>query len=70
MTGRSHQLRVHMLSLGHPILGDRLYSEEHTRQHVNRLHLHAAELGFYHPATEQWMSFNQAHPFSSEPNRP
>ncbi|MCP3428347.1 RluA family pseudouridine synthase [Opacimonas viscosa] len=70
VTGRSHQLRVHMLSLGHPILGDRLYSEEHTRQHVNRLHLHAAELGFYHPATEQWMSFTQAHPFSSEPNRP
>jgi tRNA pseudouridine32 synthase/23S rRNA pseudouridine746 synthase len=69
VTGRSHQLRVHMLSLGHPILGDRLYSEPETRTHVTRLYLHAAELGFYHPSSERWMAFAQPHPFAEEPSK-
>lgn len=67
VTGRSHQLRVHLLSIGHPILGDRLYTEADTREGVTRLWLHAAELGFYHPTTAQWMQFAIEHPFAIEP---
>jgi tRNA pseudouridine32 synthase / 23S rRNA pseudouridine746 synthase len=51
LTGRSHQLRVHMLSLGHPILGDEFYGTEQSRKGANRLLLHAAELEFIHPFT-------------------
>ncbi len=43
-TGRTHQLRVHMLAIGHPIVGDRLYSPAETRQDADRLMLHAEEL--------------------------
>ena len=46
-TGRSHQLRVHMLSLGHPIAGDRIYNSEY--QSHERLMLHAHQLAFLHP---------------------
>ena len=67
VTGRSHQLRVHLLSIGHPILGDRLYTEESTREGVTRLWLHAAELGFYHPTSMQWLQFAIEHPFAVEP---
>lgn len=65
-TGRSHQLRVHMLSLGHPILGDRLYAPEASRVGIDRLHLHASELGFSHPATNVWLTFTSKHPFAKE----
>jgi tRNA pseudouridine32 synthase/23S rRNA pseudouridine746 synthase len=51
LTGRSHQLRVHLLALGHPILGDALYAPQAVRSAAPRLLLHAAELGFAHPAT-------------------
>lgn len=51
LTGRSHQLRVHMMSLGHPILGDEFYGTEQSRKGANRLLLHAAELEFIHPFT-------------------
>src|SRR6476659_549783 len=44
LTGRSHQLRVHLLSIGHPILGDALYGSEAIRQRAPRLLLHAATL--------------------------
>jgi tRNA pseudouridine32 synthase/23S rRNA pseudouridine746 synthase len=53
ITGRSHQLRVHMLALGHPIVGDEFYSEGEAFHFSNRLELHAAELSFYHPANNQ-----------------
>lgn len=46
VTGRSHQLRVHLLSIGHPVLGDMLYAPEHA---APRLMLHAAELAIDHP---------------------
>ncbi len=49
ITGRSHQLRVHMQALGHPIVGDEFYSEREAFQFSDRLELHAAELSFYHP---------------------
>jgi len=53
MTGRSHQLRVHLLSLGHPILGDELYGNEASRNASDRLLLHAERLAFRHPTTGQ-----------------
>lgn len=49
VTGRSHQLRVHMLALGHPIIGDRLYAPPAIQAQASRLMLHAASLAFTHP---------------------
>jgi tRNA pseudouridine32 synthase/23S rRNA pseudouridine746 synthase len=57
-TGRSHQLRVHMASLGHPIVGDNLYSPEDRDGDPSRLHLHAAQLGLYHPYSGEWVVFH------------
>ena len=62
-TGRSHQLRVHMLALGHPILGDQLYAEGEALQAANRLHLHAESLTVMHPSTKQFMTFKSPCPF-------
>jgi len=55
-TGRSHQLRIHMRELGHPILGCDMYAHEAALQMSPRLLLHATTLGFTHPATGQWLS--------------
>lgn len=63
VTGRSHQLRVHMLSLGHPILGDRLYAHEQALTISNRLQLHAKMLQISHPVSEQTLTFSKACPF-------
>ena len=57
ITGRSHQLRVHMLSLGHPILGDRLYAHKEALAAAPRLQLHAQMLQLKHPVTEQVLTF-------------
>lgn len=62
-TGRSHQLRVHMQSLGHPILGDRLYADAAAQARSARLLLHAQALGFVHPATGEQVSFVSKAPF-------
>lgn len=62
-TGRSHQLRVHMAALGHPILGDRFYAHEAALAASDRLCLHAAELGFAHPATGKALWFESLSPF-------
>jgi tRNA pseudouridine32 synthase / 23S rRNA pseudouridine746 synthase len=61
-TGRSHQLRVHMLALGHPILGDQIYAPESARQHP-RLMLHAETLSLHHPASGDWVSYTAVTPF-------
>jgi tRNA pseudouridine32 synthase/23S rRNA pseudouridine746 synthase len=61
-TGRSHQLRVHMLALGHPILGDQIYAPETTPDHP-RLMLHAESLALHHPATGARMVFTAPAPF-------
>lgn len=58
ITGRSHQLRVHMLSLGHPILGDRLYAHDKALTVADRLQLHAEQLTITHPVTDEPMIFN------------
>ncbi|WP_121632666.1 RluA family pseudouridine synthase [Tropicibacter alexandrii] len=55
-TGRSHQLRVHMLALGHPILGDPLYAAD-TAGNYPRMMLHAEELRVNHPESGRGMSF-------------
>ncbi len=65
VTGRSHQLRVHMLSLGHPILGDRLYGSEQSRQAASRLQLHASALQLCHPTSHHWHSFESPLPFGT-----
>lgn len=64
VTGRSHQLRVHMLSLGHPILGDRLYAHTDALAAANRLQLHAQSLQFLHPRNQTPLSFEALAPFS------
>ncbi|GLX79140.1 pseudouridine synthase [Thalassotalea insulae] len=64
VTGRSHQLRVHMLSLGHPILGDRLYAHDQALTESPRLQLHAHWLKITHPVTEQVLTFSTPCPFT------
>ena len=59
VTGRSHQLRLHMASLGHPIVGDVLYGAAQAA----RVHLHACQLQFTHPRSGQHMRFDSAVPF-------
>ena len=62
-TGRTHQLRVHLQALGHPIVGDRLYADATTAAKFDRLLLHAEELSFTHPATDRRMRFCSPPPF-------
>ncbi|MEP1448300.1 MAG: RluA family pseudouridine synthase [Paraglaciecola sp.] len=63
VTGRSHQLRVHMLSMQHPIIGDRLYAHEEALSMASRLNLHAMRLSFRHPSSEQLLHFETPVPF-------
>ncbi|MFT5758857.1 MAG: tRNA pseudouridine32 synthase/23S rRNA pseudouridine746 synthase [Alteromonadaceae bacterium] len=63
ITGRSHQLRVHMLSLGHPILGDRLYAHGKALALSPRLLLHAQMLTINHPVTGESLTFTSKCPF-------
>ena len=62
LTGRSHQLRVHMLALGHPILGDPLYAPE-TAGNFPRMMLHAEELRLSHPDGNNGVKFRSKAPF-------
>lgn len=63
LTGRSHQLRVHLQAIGHPILGDRLYGGDAVQARSPRLLLHASALGFVHPVSGQPLQFNRPAPF-------
>ena len=63
ITGRSHQLRVHMLSIGHPIVGDRLYAHDKALALSERLQLHAKSLQFTHPVTGEILDFLMKCPF-------
>lgn len=63
VTGRSHQLRVHLQALGHPILGDRLYAPPALQSRSSRLLLHACRLGFVHPVTGEQMQLESPLPF-------
>ena len=60
LTGRSHQLRVHLLAIGHPIVGDALYAPGLA---APRLMLHASALAFAHPHTGEPMAFESKVPF-------
>lgn len=59
-TGRKNQIRVHMQSLGHPVVGDERYGCEVNP--LGRLALHAFKLCFYHPVTHEWMEFETPYP--------
>lgn len=63
VTGRSHQLRVHMQSLGHPIVGDPFYAPAEADTRSDRLLLHAETLEIFHPATGEQMRFEDTCPF-------
>ena len=63
VTGRSHQLRVHLLAIGHPILGDDLYAPPEVRAMAERLCLHAERLSFVHPASGDRVEFASPAPF-------
>jgi len=66
VTGRSHQLRVHLLALGHPIVGDELYAPQGVGLGADatvRMHLHAAELGLPHPLSGEPMRWRSEVPF-------
>jgi tRNA pseudouridine32 synthase / 23S rRNA pseudouridine746 synthase len=63
LTGRSHQIRLHLATLGHPVLGDNLYAHDAARSMAPRLLLHAAELSLRHPADGRGMKWTAACPF-------
>ena len=68
-TGRTHQIRVHMASIGHPLIGDQVYGTSKTvhrpvleRLGFHRQALHAARLGFIHPVTGEKLTFESSVP--------
>lgn len=61
-TGRTHQIRVHMAYIKHPLLGDELYGPAKNRQGAKRQMLHAGVLGFLHPSTGEYMEFHSSLP--------
>ncbi len=63
VTGRTHQLRVHLQAIGHPILGDALYAPAAVQAAAPRLLLHAALLAFAHPVTGAPLQFRSTAPF-------
>ncbi|QIR15688.1 bifunctional tRNA pseudouridine(32) synthase/23S rRNA pseudouridine(746) synthase RluA [Shewanella aestuarii] len=63
ISGRSHQLRVHMMALGHPILGDGFYADPLAKSLASRLLLHASELSIKHPYSHTPMHFIAQAPF-------
>ncbi len=63
VTGRGHQLRVHLLAIGHPILGDALYAPPPIQTQSARLLLHATALHFIHPVSDETLQFESAVPF-------
>ncbi|MGB0113589.1 MAG: RluA family pseudouridine synthase [Ilumatobacteraceae bacterium] len=56
-TGRTHQIRVHLASIGHPLIGDPTYSQRRPNLGLDRPFLHAAELAFVHPATNERVTY-------------
>jgi len=69
-TGRTHQIRVHLHHLGHPLLGDEIYSGPAIQEAAPRLMLHAWHLAFHHPADGTLLSFTSPPPAAFDPWRP
>lgn len=63
VTGRTHQLRVHLQSIGHPMLGDPLYADAETLARSPRLLLHASELALAHPVSGAALHWHSPPPF-------
>ena len=61
-TGRTHQIRVHMASIGHPLVGDLVYGHNKQKIKIEGQALHAKTLGFIHPSTREYMEFNSELP--------
>ena len=61
-TGRTHQIRVHAASIGHPLLGDPIYGPKNSKIKCSGQTLHARKLGFIHPTTKQYVEFNSELP--------
>lgn len=61
-TGRTHQIRVHMSSINHPLLGDEVYGPSKSQFKLNGQLLHAKTLGFIHPTTKKYVEFNSPLP--------
>ncbi len=61
-TGRTHQIRVHMASIGHPLLGDNVYGAKKCPFNLNGQMLHAKVLGFVHPKTNEYIEFDSRLP--------
>jgi len=57
-TGRTHQIRVHALSINHPLLGDPIYGPKNTKFNLKGQTLHARKIGFIHPTTNEYIEFN------------
>ena len=61
-TGRTHQIRVHLSFLGHPVAGDEVYGPKKVITSLNGQCLHAKKLGFVHPVTHEYMEFDSRLP--------
>ena len=59
-TGRTHQIRVHMQSIGHPLAGDPVYGPKSVIKELDGQALHAGTIGFIHPSTNQYIEFNSS----------
>lgn len=57
LTGRTHQIRVHLASIGHPLIGDEVYGQAKNPFHLEGQALHARVLGFVHPSTKEYVEF-------------